>query len=225
MTMEGGLVGTVEVDSKDANPPDNPIGRLLSGLVKAIGHTDMTLTVDPTGDISDAKVAEATIKKLKEMPKLPGMGGEMFGVESLKGLVRGNIIVPLPKEAVAKGKSWTEKSDQQSSLGRIKSVVKYTYEGPVEKGGQKLEKIAVKPDQTKIVPREKAPLQMTTKSSKGKGAVLFDNTAGHIAEASNEMTVEAQVEAFGQTIDTTMTATTSIRLKTGAKTTAPPEKK
>jgi Family of unknown function (DUF6263) len=216
LTMEGGPLGKVEVDSTDKNEPDDPLGLMFSQIAKSMGSMEMTFTADPSGDIRDVKVSEGTIKKLKKLPGVGNLGGDMFTPDSFKSIVHGSIIVPVPKEAVSKGKSWTQKLDTKTGLGKMTGETKYTYEGEVEKGGAKLEKLAIKPD-LKIEADPNAPVQMKMKGGSGKGFALFDNKIGRIAESSSEGTMQMEIEAGGMTIDMKSTQTTTLRLKGAAK--------
>jgi len=213
--MEGGPIGKVEVDSTDKDEPDDALPKMFSQIAKSIGTMEMTFTADPTGDIRDVKVSEGTIKKLKKLPGIPG-GGDMFGPDSFKSIVHGSIIVPVPKEPISKGKSWTEKLDQKTSLGKMVGETKYTYEGEIEKNGRKLEKFSVKPE-LKIEPDPNAPIQMKMKGGSSKGVALFDNKVGRIAESTTEGTMRMEIEAGGMTIDVNSTQNTTIRLKGAPK--------
>jgi hypothetical protein len=215
LTMEGGPLGKVQVDSTDKDEPDDPLGQIFSQVAKSVGAMEMTFTADPTGDIRDVKVSEGTLKKLKKLPGIPG-GGEMFGPDSFKSIVHGSIIIPVPKDAISKDKSWSHKVEQKTGMGKMSSDTKYTYEGQIEKNGVKLEKLAAAPD-LKIEADPNAPIKMTMKSSKGKGFALFDNKIGRIAESSSEGTMRMEIDAGGMTIDVNSTQTTTIRLKGAAK--------
>jgi hypothetical protein len=217
MTMEGGPLGKVEVDSTDKNEPDNPIAQVFAGIAKSIGGMEMTFTVDPTGDIKDVKISEGTQKKLKKIPGLGAFGGDAFGPDSLKALVEGGIIVPLPKDAVEKGKSWTQKVSTKTAVGKISGETKFTYDGATDKD---LEKFTTKPDM-KVETDANAPIQMKLKSGSGKGTTLFDNKAGRVAQATNEATMKMEIEAGGMTIDVTSTQTTTVRLKGPEKSKSP----
>jgi len=225
--MKGGPLGEVELDSKDTDEPDNPIGQMLIGMVKAMGSMEMTFKVDPTGEMSDVKISEAAVKKFK-MPAIGGLGNDMVGPDSLKGIVQGSVIVPLPKDAVGKGKSWSQKTDQKTGMGQVETDTQYTYDSVIEKGGKKLDKILVKPD-VKIKPTENAKIQIKLKSNSGKGAVLFDNEACRIVEARSEANMQMEMEAGGMTIDADMKTNTTLRIgapgQTGEKKTPSSDKK
>jgi hypothetical protein len=216
MTVEGGPIGKIEIDSKENSDPGDVVGQMFAGMVKAMASMDMSFKIDTTGEMTDIKVSEATLKKLKKLPAIGGFGNDMFGPDAFKSIVQGSIIVPLPKEEISKGKSWTQKSDQKSSIGRVVGEAKYTYDGVVEKGGKKLDKLLVKPD-VKIEPSDNAQIKLKVKNGSGKGAALFDNQAGRIAEASSETTMQMEIEAGGQTIDANTTQTITLRMKGAPK--------
>jgi hypothetical protein len=211
MVMEGGPFGKIEIDSKDKDEPDNPIEKLFSEMVKSIAGLEMSFTADNAGNLSDVKLSE-----LKKMKKVGGaglpVGGTAFGPDTLKSLVEGNVLIPLPKEPISKGKSWTNKINTKTDLGKVAGENTYTYEGDEND----LVKLAVKPDM-KIDTDPNAKIQMKVKSNKGKGHTLFDNQAGRIAGATSEATMEMEIEAMGQTIDLRTTQTTTLRLKGGKK--------
>ncbi len=210
MVMDGPM-GKVEVDSKDTDEPDDPVGKILGQLVKSLGGMEMTCTADATGDLTDVKVSEGTIKKLKGLPGLDQIG-DLFSPDSMKSMVSGNMV--LPKDPVKKGDTWTQKANSKLPFGKVIGETKYTYEGMVDKDGKQLAKIAAKPD-VKIESDPNAKIQIKVKENKGKGYTLFDNSAGRIIESTNETTMMAELEIAGMTISQNTTQTTIMRLKGG----------
>jgi hypothetical protein len=209
MTMDG-PTGKVEIDSKDAKEPDDPIGQILGQVVQAMAGMEMSTTVSPTGEMKDTKIPEETIKKLKNLPGVDKLGGDLFSPDNMKGMMQGGMV--LPKDAVTQGKSWTEKLNQKMPFGKITGETKYTYEGTVDKGGKQLAKISVQPD-LKIDADPNAPLQIKIKGGKGKGYTYFDNQAGRIVESNNETTMEMEIEIGGMTINQRIMQNTTLKLK------------
>jgi len=212
MSMTGPM-GKVEVDSKDTNEPDDPAGQIFAQVVKAIGAMDMSFTMDARGEMKDLKVSDAGLKKLQNLPGVDKLG-DMLSPDSFKSMMGGNMV--LPQDAVAKGKSWSQKTDQKTPFGKVTGTTKYTYEGEVDKNGKKLEKIALKPD-VKIEADPNAPVQIKVKGGSGKGHSLFDNQAGRIAETVNETTMQMEVEAAGMTISMDVVQNTTVRLRGAGK--------
>ena len=212
MNMDG-PTGKVEVDSKDKEDSDDPIAKLIGPMIKSLAGMEMTFTADGTGEMKDVKVSERTIKKLKGLPGLDQFG-DMLSPDSMKSMVSGNMV--LPKDAVEKGNTWTQKSDSKLPFGKVTGVTKYTYDGSVEKNGQQLEKIAIKPD-IKIEPDPNAKIQIKVKGGSGKGYALFDNKAGRIAESHNETTMDMEIEVAGMTITQHIVQNTTMRLRSARK--------
>jgi hypothetical protein len=215
MGSEGGQFGKVEVDSKDTSGSLNPTAQLLEQRTKAITSMEMTSTMSQAGQMKDVKFSEAWLEKFKTLNGPAGLaapGGEMFGSENLKSMVS---QVYLPTESVEKGKSWTQRFEMKLPLRKIVGDYKYTYEGPVEKAGRKLERIALVPN-IKIESKPDAPFRMTIKSNKTKGHILFDNVAGRTALVSNEGTMEMEIEVADSTIREKTVQKMTMRLKKSA---------
>jgi hypothetical protein len=211
MSMEG-PTGNIEVDSgaKDAEEPDNPIGKIFSQMVKAIAALEMTFTITPSGKVKDEDISEASLKKLKALPDADKFTGGMFTPDGLKKMVGAGLV--FPEGAISKGKTWSEKMSMKTPVGKMAGTMKYTYEGAAEKDGKKVEKIAIKPE-LKIIPDPDAPVQVKLKNQKDKGFAYFDNQAGRLVEVTNEGTMEMEIEAMGVTIMATTTQTSTMRLK------------
>jgi hypothetical protein len=214
MAMKGGPMGNIEIDSADKNEPDDPVGQILGPAVKAIAGMEMTYTVDPLGEIKDAKMSAAALEKLKNLPGAEAFGGGMFNADTMKSMVQNNMV--LPKEPVEKGATWSQKTTTKMGMGKVSGETKYTYEGETEKRGEKLAKIAVKPNM-KIEPDENAKIQFKVKNSNAKGYTFFDNKLGRIAETTTETTMEMQLDAMGMTIDMNIVQNTTMRLKGARK--------
>jgi hypothetical protein len=203
--------GNAEFDSKkNTEEPEDPVGKIIAQMAKALADLEMTFTMTPDGEMKDIKIPEAALKKLQAIPGADKIGGDMLTPEGLSKMVGGGLV--LPKGPVSKGKNWTQKFSMKMPMGKMAGDMKYTYEGPAEKDGKKLEKIAVQPN-LKIVPDPDAPLQMKIKSQKEKGNVYFDNEAGRLVEFTNEGTMEVEVEAGGMAFTQNITQSATLRLK------------
>jgi hypothetical protein len=206
-----GPMGNVEIDSKDAKEADDLIGKLLVPLVKGMAEIEISFTATPSGEMKDTKVPEGKLNKLKKLPAF-GQLGDVLSPESFKSTVQGSILPILPKDAIDKGKSWTQKADQKTSLGAISGKTTYTYEGQIEKGGKKLDKIAVVPE-AKIDPSDKAEVKVKIKKMTSKGYAYFDAQSGRVVESTNETTAQAEVETLGMTVEVNTTQTGTVRLR------------
>ncbi len=195
MVMDG-PTGKVEIDSKSPKQPDDPIGKMLSPVVAAIASMEMTMTMDKTGDIKEVKIPEKTRDSLKKMPGADAMG-DLFTEEGMKRMVHGGIA--LPAEAITTGKTWSKKTDMKLPMGRFVGDTQFTYEGSVDKDGQKLEKIALKPT-IAIEAAPDGPVQIKLSKQDGKGTMFFDNAVGRLAEVNATQVMEMTIDAGGMTI-------------------------
>ena len=127
--------------------------------------------------MKDAKATEESLKAIKSLP-----GAEQLGdLDSLKNMFQSLI---LPKEEISKGKTWSNKIESKTPLGKQIIENHYTYDGAAEKDGTTFDKILVKPD-TKIEPDPNAQIKIAIKDTKGSGHILFhyDNKTGRMAES------------------------------------------
>jgi hypothetical protein len=207
MVMDGPM-GQIEIDSKNAQEPNDFLGKMLFKVVSTIAGMEMTFTMDGTGEIKDIKIPEKVKESIKNLPGAEAMG-DMFSDEGLKKMAQGGIV--LPKEAVTKGKSWNQKTDMKTQIGRMKGDLRLTYEGTVEKDGKKLEKIAVKPNVT-LEPAANAKVQMKLNNQDGKGYVYFDNDAGRMAEVTMHQVMDMAMEAANQAINMKMDQNLMMKL-------------
>lgn len=197
-------MGKVEYDSKTGKLPEGQVGEAIGPIFQALSGLEVTLTMDPRGEISEVKIPEKLLKMLKA-PQLPGVG-EMFTEDGLKRMM-GQSVLPLPMEAVGKGKTWNQTLKFKAAFGEMKMDNTYTYEGPVQKGGKRLEQIAMKPNLS-IQADPNVP-GMKLKSGEGKGIAYFDAESGKVVEMS--MTQNMTLEAGGQSIRMSQNVVTKLK--------------
>ena len=207
VTMDG-PTGLVEADSNSKQELDDPIGKIVTQMAKAMATMEVSGTMLPTGEIKDAKVSEETLKALKNLPGADKMG-DMLNSESFKAMVSSIIF---PTEAISTGKTWTNKTENKTPFGKTSTQNTFTYEGTTDKDGATLQKIAVKPA-IKIEADPNAKIKIEIKDAKGSGTVLFDNKTGRLVESVTNQTTEMQIGAMGLNLSQTIDQTTTIRLK------------
>lgn len=208
MTMDGPQ-GKTEVDSDSTQEPDDPVGQALYKVIKGLSGLEISGTISPTGEYSDVRVPE---KAVKELQNLPGgeIFGDMFSADGLKRMMSQSGLV-MPKEAVAKGTSWKNKTEMKMPFGKMIAEIDYTYDGTTDKDGRTLQKITLKPKAT-IEPSPDAKFAMKLKAHEGKGTALFDNAAGRLLEVTNQQTMEMEIDVMGMTFNQRMVQTTTMRL-------------
>jgi len=187
------------------------VNALLAKIGKQLASLDVAFTVAPDGRASDIELPKA--KKMKGGGGgLDKMFGDLFTPEQL---LEAFNLPSLPKDAVSKGDTWEEKKTVGTPVGKISAGVKYKYEGQVDKGGKKLEKLGFIPSlKGKVGAADaKMPFKVNIKSSKGKGVAYFDNQAGRLVESTNEVTMDMEA-SFGELmIPMRVTQNATLRLK------------
>jgi hypothetical protein len=172
----------------------------------------------PTGEMKDVKVSDETAKAMRSIPSADKLG-DLGHPDNFRDMISGIVF---PMEAVAKGKSWTHKTETKSPSGKIIADNVYTVEGTVERDGLTLEKISLKPN-IKIEADPKATMQV--KSIKGIGHTLFDNKNGRVVESNVTQTKVGSVSVMGLMLDQITEEATTIRLQKPGEVKADPAAK
>jgi len=212
-TEHEGFGGNVDFDSKKHAKPEGvpAVVRVLTNVLKAQAGAEFTFSMDPFGEVSNFNVP----KKLADALKIVRGGQGIDSAESFRYLLASQGSVVLPKDSVFKGAGWSEKTESAVSGGHAKLNVltKATYQGELERQGQKFEEITLTPSSAAV---ERAPFsglgQFTLKNHEGKGSVLFDNDHGRLVESHVTQTADMESGAPGQTVVWKVTQSISSKL-------------
>jgi hypothetical protein len=213
-TMDG-PTGKVDYDSKEGKEPEGLIGKMIGPIFSALAGADIDLSMDATGKVSDVKVPDKLSKAVKNLPGGGAGLGEMFSEDGLKQVIDQSGLV-LPKEPVAKGKSWEQKVEFKSAGGKMNVVSTNTYEGAVKKDGKELERVSLKPVMT-LTPDPDAQAKITLKSQEAKGTAYFDNAAGRLVESNMTQNMEMQTSVMGMEFGQKLKQTVTMKLVDKAK--------
>jgi hypothetical protein len=203
-----GPMGRVEVDSKDTKESDDAVAKIFGQIAKAMAAMDISGTMLPTGEMKDVKVSEETTKALKNLPGADKLG-DALNPDSFKNMIT-NVV--FPKEEISKGKTWTNKIESKTPVGKTIADNTYTFEGPFDKDGVKLDKITVKP-LVKIEADPNAAIKIEIKDVKGSGEILFDNKIGRLVESTINSRTEMAISANGMNLTQVIDQTVTIRTK------------
>ena len=113
-----------------------------------------------------------------------------------------------PGEAVSKGKTWTNKSESKTPIGKTTTESTYTYEGTEKKDGTRKDRHE---PNINIEPDGKSPIKV--ESAKGSGTILFNNTTGRMVETVVNQKMQMQLGAGGLNFDQNIDQTITIRLQ------------
>ncbi len=200
------ITGMAEADSANTEEAQDPDGKVLGQVVKALASREMTLTMTPTGTIKDVKLSEAAKKKLAEIPNAAELGAGI-DEDTIKAMAQGLVF---PEEAVVKGKTWTDQRDIDMPFGKIQANTKYTYEGQEKQGDRNLAVVRSVQELT-IEPNPNAKVKIDFKNVQAKSRALFDNATGKVVEQATEVTMRMDVRVGGMTITQNVVQETTIR--------------
>jgi Family of unknown function (DUF6263) len=199
--------GKVEYDSATKQQPQGPVGQAIAPIFNAMAGAEFSATMDAQGKMSNVKLPGKLVEAIKDkLAGAPGFG-ELFSPESLKRMVNQGTLV-LPKDAVNKGQTWTEKQEVKMPFGAMHVTNTMTYDGPGGAGG--LQKIGLAPSMA-MEADPNAPVKIKMKGSNGKGYAVFDNEAGRLVEVNMSQDMQSEISAGPQ--DITQSIQTAIVLK------------
>jgi hypothetical protein len=201
ITMDS-LKGKVEVDSQDAQEPDDAVGKVLFKVVQGMASLEITGILSATGEFSDISIPKNQLAPLQNIPGGQEFG-DLFSEAGLKRMMSQSGLI-MPKEAVNQGATWKDKTETKLPVGKMTAEIEFTYAGSVDS----LAKIELKPKAT-LEPNPDSKIVMTLKAQEGKGTAYFDQALGRLLEVTTQhsMDMEAKIgaTAFTQRLVQTMT--------------------
>ena len=204
MTSQGGPFGIVEYDSAGDKIPETPLGKSMAEVFRKIIGQEFGVHMKATGKIDQVTVPQSLIDALKQS----GTAGTALDEATLKQMMTQSAIT-LPEKAINPGHSWDSEQQVELPFGTMTVKSQLTYQGIDSSSGYA--KIAMIPV-ISVTPKPGAPVTLTLTKSEGSGLVLFDAAKGRIAKSDLDLTMQMQVQSFGQVIDQTIKQTTSMTL-------------
>lgn len=200
--------GNFEFDSKSGKKPDGQFGKQIA-LLEAMVGAEVSRKIDPQGETTETKLSDKLMEFIEANSAF--WGGSVLE-DTMKEMLPSMLV--LPKESVAKGKSWNKKTKIKTPFGVMKLDTTFTYAGPETRSNTTLERIDTKSAmELEPVPGTGLPgLTMKIKSSDTKGLIYFDNKAGRLVESTLVQKTLAESSFMGKKIDSTQEQTTTMKL-------------
>jgi hypothetical protein len=198
--------GALEYDSAAGKDPEGPIAAGVVPLLKALVGAKFRYKMNPQGELSDVKVPDGLVQKLKEAgPAAANVS--MFSEEGLKNLINQSSL-SLPKEDLTKDKTWVRESKIPAApIGTMTLEKTYKYDGPAE-GGEKIG-LSVKMG---LEPTPGNNIDVKVGDQKGEGSFIFDNTAGRVASSTVTEKMEMIIKVMNQEVNQSTDSTSSMKL-------------
>lgn len=212
MTIDG-LGARITIDSNDKTEPGNDVAKLIAPMIVGLNKIEMMVNVSELGESTNARFSEESVKKFKDLSETK-IVGVLFTPESLKGMLAPGMV--LPRDGIDKGKSWTRKTNETMTYGKVSGETQFTFAGEIDKGGRKLVHISAVPN-IKIDPEGAAGVMMKVKDSTGKTNILFDNRTGRLVESVSEMDMQMEMEVDNEKVVQRVVHSVTYRLKEGDK--------
>jgi len=204
MTIDGPI--TMEYDSNSDKEPDGPLAS-TAGVFKAMKDSDIKLTMNTRGEITEMKMPDSLIEELKKQSGgNSDTFGNMFSEDALKNMAKQGSIT-LPEEVPVPMKTtWQRNLDMKlGQIGTLKNLTKYTYQGKSDN----FDKIDMKMDmKLEVNPNSTTPMSMKTKEA--NGTTLFDNAKGRVHEMTMKSISEVEMGPIGTA---NVVQTTTMKLK------------
>lgn len=186
-------------DSADKEEPQG-LAKQIGTAFGAVVGAGLQFRISPEGDISDTKFEEKAAAALKKNP-LTAQVASMFSEDGLRQMI-GQLGAKFPTKGVKKGDTWTETMEQDvAGIGKMKTTMKFTYQGTASVEGSALEKISftMNIDTGQFKGPGGATIKIKDQSS--KGVLYFDNQRGHFTSSTIEQQMTMETSIGGQTFD------------------------
>jgi len=208
----------MEYDSAAGKEPEG-LAKMVAPMLEAMLKKPFRATFTSRGELKKIKLPAGMVESLNK-----STGGQMGNFLSEDSMKRFGIISVFPEKAIKPGETWTQESTiKLPMIGNQVLKNTFRYEGRETRNGGTLEKLALtqtmksedkKPadenqpaEKKEGKPAEKKEPAVGFTSMEGKGFLLFDNSAGHVVEASMDMKMKMNMDIMGQKLTQDMTGT------------------
>jgi hypothetical protein len=193
----------------DSSSPATEVPEPFEGEVrqlKAVTGAEFSFKMKPSGEISNVKLPEATLKKLRD--GLPQEGGEQqaFSEQAQTEFVTQQSPPAFPEGPLEPGKSWASKPSRMTlPLGTLVLEKSFTFQG-LDTTNPNLLQITMEGK----VSIEPAPnVMVKIRAQEGKGTLTFDKQNGRLVSSRGTQKTDMAIGQAGQEADQT-TDTTSV---------------
>ncbi len=200
----------LEFDSA-ASKGDQPGFEAVTRQLRSLAGAEFTFKMKPNGEITDIKLSEETLKRLRE--STPG-GAPEAGVS--EKAVKDNLLVQLspptlPDGPIEPGKSWSPKATRiPLPFATLVMEKTFTNQGPDPKSANLL--LVSVETTVKLEPIEGVDVKATIRKQEGKGTMSFDGQAGRLVSIRLTQKLDVAIVQAGQSIDQATEMTTSMSL-------------
>jgi hypothetical protein len=193
-----------------ASKADQPGFEAETRQLRAEVGAEFTFRMKPTGEITDIKLSEQTLKGLRAA--LPQGGPEAeVSEQAIKETLLQSSPPSFPEGPLEPGKGWSAKPARMP-LGFATLVMDrtFTYQGPDPKNPN-LQLVGID-SSAKLEPMEGSDVKATIRNQEGKGSMTLDSQAGRVVSTRFGLKLDMAVTVMGQSIEQSTEMNTSMSL-------------
>lgn len=201
----------LEFDS--ATTKEDPPGfEAITRQIRAQVGAEFTFKMKPNGEITDIKLTEETLKRLREAAPPGAPEGEISEKAVKENLLLQSSPPSFPEGPIEQGKSWSPKPARVPlPFATLIMDKTFTYQGPDAKSPNLL--IVAIETNAKLEPIQGADVKSTIRKQEGRGTMTFDGQAGRVVSIRLTQKLDMSIVQAGQAIDQSSDMTTTMSLQ------------
>lgn len=193
----------------DSKSPPSEVPEVFEAEVqqtKATIGAEFNFQMKPSGEISNVRIPETTIKALRDALPADKDSQAMFSEQGLKDTLLQSTPPTFPEGPVEPGKNWSSKPTKQvTPVWTVVTDRVYTFQG-ADPNSPKLMVIGM---DTRVSLEPGESLTVKIRSQEGKGSLIFDTEWGRVVSTRGTQKMDMSFTANGQTADQ-VTETTAV---------------
>lgn len=200
-------IQTTKLDTSEEEGTGKLAEHLLQQIRPLIG-TVHSITMNDRGEISDVSIPKDSKEAIRQAPSSMQIR-QIVSEDGIKEMIGQGAIV-FPSESISSGDDWSEQKTVQNGLGEITTTTKFTYNGPQEIDGGKVEQFSASILMTSDAKKLKEGVKIS--GFDGKGKIMFAAEAKNVlaTEFSNQLTTKRN---YRETIiESTVTTETKTKV-------------
>jgi hypothetical protein len=179
--------------------------------IKALAGAEFTFKLKPSGEISELKIPDQTLKTLRAGVPQEAAGQAMISEQGLKDMLLQSSPPPFPADSLEPGKVWKGKPSKLTvpELGSLVVDQVYTLQGPDAKNPKLL--VVGMEARVSLEPAENVTAKI--RMQEGKGSLTFDTESGRIVNSRSNQRMELVISDRGQDIVQTTETNSTMTLE------------
>jgi hypothetical protein len=166
--------------------------------LKAIVGAEFNFQMKPTGDISNIRIPESTLKAFRDALPPDKESQAMFSEQGIKDTLTQVTPSAFPEGPVEPGKNWSSKPTKQVMPGWTTVIDRvYTFQG-ADPSSPKLMVIGM---DTRLSLEPTEALTVKIRSQEAKGTLTFDAELGRVVATRGTQKMDMSITANGQSLE------------------------